>query len=145
MWQRHPIQNEHVMFITTNVQHKAPLFSDSPAAKIAVETLYSIQDHYPFFLYGFVIMPDHCHLLLQVPEHGSVSKMIGVYKRAVTFNLGQGPVWQSRFHLIIPSKAHSCLDYIHMNPVKAGLCEKPEDYPWSSASGRWDVMELDLN
>ncbi len=132
------------MFITTNVHHRNPVFRDPAAARIAVETLYSIQDFYPFFLYGFVVMPDHLHLLLRIPRYGSVSKTIGVYKRAVTFTLGGGPLWQSRFHLILPRSPAAVLRYIHKNPVQAGLCALPEEYPWSSASGSWEVMPLEL-
>lgn len=130
------------MFITTNMDKKMPIFSDPACARIAVETLYGIQQFYPFFLYGFVIMPDHIHLLLRIPQGGSISKTMGVYKRAVTFNLGRVPIWQSRFHIRLPHQPLATLQYIHMNPVKAGLTTTPEAYPWSSASGKWDVMEL---
>ncbi len=141
-FQRHPIQNEHLMFITTNLEKRRPIFSDPACARIAAETLYSIQDFYPFFLYGFVIMPDHVHVLLRIPEGESISKTIGLYKRAVTFNIGKGPLWQSRFHIRMPDDPAGTLHYIHMNPVKAGLCTSPEEYSWSSASGRWEVEDL---
>lgn len=130
------------MFITTNIKDGKPVFTDPACARIAVETLYSIQNYYPFFLYGFVIMPNHIHLLLRIPEGGSISKTIGAYKRAVTFNIGRGPIWQKRFYLKKPESALPVLRYIHRNPVKAGLCALPGEYPWSSASGRWDIAEL---
>ncbi|MSR87276.1 hypothetical protein EXS70_03845 [Candidatus Peribacteria bacterium] len=144
MFQRHPIQAGSTMFITTNSAKRWKIFSEPPCARIAVETLFSIQDFYPFFLHGFVIMPDHCHLLMRVPEGGSISKIIGVYKRAVTFNIGRGPIWQSRFYVKIPTNPGRVLHYIHQNPVAAGLCTRPEEYPWSSASGKWDVHQLVL-
>ncbi len=132
------------MFITTNAKYRVPIFSDPAAARIATETLYDIQNFYPFFLYGFVIMPDHGHFLMRQPDGGSVSKTIGVYKRAVTFKIGRGPIWQRRYHVkICRGNSSEILHYIHHNPVKAGLCEKPEDYPWSSASGKWDVADID--
>lgn len=142
MSQRHPLQNQALMFVTTNVRDREPVFADNACARIAVETLYSIQEFYPFFLYSFVIMPDHCHLFLLVPEHGSVSKVIGIYKRAVTFNLGRSSLWQPRYYMTIPKHAESVISYIENNPVKAGLCNTPKEYPWSSASGRWDVERL---
>lgn len=131
-----------MMFITTNTARRWKIFAEDACARIAVDTLFSIQDFYPFFLYGFVIMPDHCHLLLRVPEGGSISKIIGVYKRAVTFNIGRGPIWQSRFHMIIPHDPIRVLQYIHENPVVVGLTGSAEEYPWSSASGKWDVHQL---
>jgi len=65
-----------------------------------------------------------------------------VFKSGVTFNLGIPKLWQRRFYNKITKNTYKTLKYIHMNPVKAGLVEKPEAYPWSSASGRWDVSDL---
>ncbi len=125
-------------------RNRQKFFADNAAARIAVEALYTIQHFYPFFLHGFVIMPDHCHFLIRIPEYGSVSKMMGVYKRAVSFNVGRGPLWQSRFDCRMPDNIYATLDYIHGNPVTAGLCEIPEAYPWSSASGKWDIHPYEM-
>jgi putative transposase len=144
MSQRHPIQAEEAMFITTNIRKRIPLFKNPQFAREAIETLYRVQELHPFFLYGFVIMPDHCHLLLHVPEGESISKIVGVFKKGVAFNIGRGPIWQPRFHIKIPGDLSSVLSYIHLNPLKAGLVESPEHYPWSSASGKWDVSEFDM-
>jgi len=103
--------------------------------------MYRIQYWNPFFLFAFVIMPDHCHILLSIPENGSISQLMQMYKRAVSFEVGT-PVWQPRFHLEIVQSCHRVLQYIHLNPVRKQLCKTPEEYPWSSASGRWDVCDL---
>lgn len=142
MSQRHPVQNQKVMFITIVTKGRWTYFQDPVITTEAIRTLYAIQQRRPFFLYGFVYMPDHCHLLLSVPEHGSISKIMNVYKRAVSFNVGQN-IWQNRFYLTIPKNAWTALDYLHMNPIKAGLCNKIDDYPWSSANGKWDICNLD--
>lgn len=143
MFQRHPIQNEVTMFITTNTRRRIPFFAEKGFAHETIETLYRVQGLHPFFLYGFVIMPDHCHFLIKVPHPGSVSKIMNIFKSGVSANIGKGPLWQSRFDLRIPKNAGRVLTYIHYNPVKAGLAKVPEEYPWSSASGRWDVTSLD--
>jgi putative transposase len=142
MWQRHPIQADEMMFITTNTRDKLPVFHKPAFAREACEMLYRVQKRHPFLLYGFVIMPDHCHFLLHVPDGGSISRIMRVYKSGLAFNLGIGSFWQSRFHIGIPDSATSVAHYIHQNPVKAGLAEAAENYPWSSASGRWPVAEL---
>ncbi len=142
MSQRHPTQNQHMMLVTTVTKNRQRLFADEACAREAVEAIYHTQELHPFFLYGFVIMPDHCHIMLHVPEKQRVSNVVGVYKRKVTFRIGRGPMRQSRFHLTIPRDCGAALQYIHLNPVRANLCEIPEAYPWSSASGRWDVMQL---
>jgi REP element-mobilizing transposase RayT len=87
-------------------------------------------------------MPDHCHFLLTIPGGGSISKVMNVYKRAVTFNLGMKDVWQPRFHMRLIDDPLSALHYIHENPVKKNLCFLSQEYPWSSASGKWDVAEF---
>jgi REP element-mobilizing transposase RayT len=97
------------------------LFKDPVFAREAVECLYRIQMFNPFFLFGFVVMPDHCHFLLHVPEHGSISYIMQMYKRAVSFNVGMGSIWQTRFHLRVPDNAAEALKYIHLNPIRAGL------------------------
>jgi putative transposase len=112
MFQRHPIQNQHMMFVTTNIYNRIPVFANPAHARMATETLYDIQKEYPFFLYAFAIMPDHCHFLMHVPEHGSISKIMYQYKRAVSFHVGK-PIWQSRFHLkIIQMQELFCVTFI---------------------------------
>ena len=49
MFQRHPIQNEALMLITTNTQHRRKVFADSAYAKEAVDSLYRTQQLHPFF------------------------------------------------------------------------------------------------
>ncbi len=143
MFQRHPIQNDAVLFVTTNMQNRKLIFSDPACAREAIDTLYRTQQLHPFFLYGFVIMPDHCHFLMAVPPLGSISRIMRVFKYGVSFNIGMGPIWQSRFVCEVSNDAHAILNYIHQNPVRAGLVESAELYPWSSASGKWDVTEID--
>lgn len=132
------------MFVTTNTLKRESLFKHAPYARIAVDSLYTTQERFPFSLYGFVIMPDHCHFLLAMPEHGSISRMMHHYKRAVSFQIGLGPMWQKRFdcRLVREGNAHSVLHYIYSNPVQAALCDDPIEYVWSSASGKWDILNI---
>ena len=142
MTQRHPVQNDVIMFITTNVYQNQPLFENNAYAREVVETLYKVQEMRSFDLYGFVIMPDHCHLLLLIPSPETISKVMQVFKSAVPLNIGISSMWQKRFYLKLPEDPHAVLEYIHMNPVKAGLAEHPEEYMWSSASGKWEITPL---
>ncbi len=141
-FQRHSIQNQTMMFVTTNIAQRQKIFLTPAFANEAVLALYKTQQLHPFFLYGFVIMPDHCHFLLSVPENGSISKIMHTFKRAVSFALDQGSIWQSRFHIRYPEHTGEALTYIHQNPVRALLSASAEAYPWSSASGTYDVSTL---
>lgn len=131
------------MFITTNVHYRIPVFEEPPCAREAIDTLYRVQQLHPFSLYGFCIMPDHCHFLIKVPAPESISRIMRMFKQGTSLNIGRGPFWQSRFHMKYPRNGHATLRYIHFNPVKAGLVKKPEQYPFSSACGKWDVSSLE--
>lgn len=141
MSQPHPTQNSVPMFITTNTLHREAIFSDDACARTAVENLYKIQSAFPFFLFAFVIMPDHCHFLLTVPDGGSISKIMQAYKRAVSFDVGK-PIWQRRFHQEFIRDISKVKRYVHENPVQKNLCTEANLYPWSSASGRWDIADV---
>jgi putative transposase len=136
------MQSGIIMFATTNTLNRRQVFADAAKAREAVECLYRLQTIHLFLLFGFVIMPDHCHFLLNVVAPCTISKLLGAYKSGLTFDLGIPKLWQPRFDLRLPDDAHATLRYIHSNPVKAGLCAKREEYPWSSASGKWDVTDL---
>ncbi len=131
-----------LMLVTAVTQNRVPHFRDPTYAREAVEHLYRVQERQPFFLYSFVIMWDHCHVLLHVPAPGSVSHVMRSYKMGLAFNMGRGPLWQPRFHIRCPDDAGAAIRYIHQNPVRKGWVEQPEHYPWSSASGRWDVSPI---
>lgn len=143
MSQRRIAQNQHLMFVTTCTKDREPIFADGAYARAAIECLYRIQQKYPFFLYAFVIMPDHSHFLMNVPAHGSISKILYAFKRGVCFDVGKS-MWQPRYYVKHVTNPGRIFEYIHMNPVRQNLCERTEEYQWSSASGRWDVSELPL-
>ena len=142
MTQRHPIQNDQTLFITTVTRDRRPYFENTSLAREACEHIYRVQERKPFLLYGFVIMPDHVHLLLRVPSPETVSNVIRLYKMGLSFQTGLGPMWQRRFHAKTVDDIPSVQHYIHTNPVSGGLCATPDAYPWSSASGKWDVTEF---
>lgn len=142
MSQRHRLQDGDYMFITTVTHRREPFFMHDGVARIAVEMLYHVKERRPFLLFGFVVMPDHCHFLLKVDWPQKISNVMNIYKSRVAFHAGIGPLWQPRFHMQVPKHLDPALNYIHQNPVRAGLAPSPAHYPWSSASGKWDVDPL---
>lgn len=142
MYQRHPVQSVALMLVTTVTLDRRPIFANPAYALEAIETLYRIQSRYHFEIFGFVIMPEHCHFLVQVPEGGSISKIMRLFKCGLTFQIGKGPLWQQRFHMRLVRECASALRYIHGNPIKAGLVKNAEDYRWSSAAGKWPVTPI---
>lgn len=129
--------------VTTNTLNRIPVFADPVCAREAVECLYRLQGIHPFHIYAFVVMPDHCHFLLKVIAPYTVSKLMNAYKAGLVFDIGMPKLWQPRFHIrIVERNVGRVLRYIHMNPVLKNLAVRPEDYPWSSACGKWDITAL---
>lgn len=87
----------------------------------------------------YCLMPNHYHLLVETPQANlsrGMRHLDGVYTQS--FNRGYqrvGPLFQGRYKAILVEKENYALvlsRYIHLNPVKAGLCQVPEQYPFSS-------------
>ncbi len=139
MSQPHPVQSGFPVLITIVTHNRAPYLEDSTNAREAIALLYRVRALYPFHLYGFVFMPDHCHLLMRVEAPLTITMIMNSFKTGMFFAVGMSKFWQSRFHVRIMRNLHAALRYVHMNPVRAGFVKRAHDYPWSSANGLWDV------
>jgi len=105
---------------------------------------------YRFVVHGYVVMPKHFHLLVTEPEVGDPSVVMKVIKERFTrqlnrrrnssaqrrvFDVPAEPFWQKRFYdfnVWSERKHKEKLRYMHRNPVKRGLVERPEQWKWSS-------------
>jgi len=88
---------------------------------------------------GFVVMPEHVHLLISEPERAKLSLALQMLKQTVSRKLrckvSGTPFWQARYYDFIvwsERKRLEQLRYMHRNPVKRGLVENPEGWAWSS-------------
>ena len=96
-----------------------------------------VRRSYRLSVYGYVIMPEHVHLLLSEPERETLAEALKSLKQGVARRLiGEAEAfWQKRyydFNVYTSGKFVEKLRYIHRNPVRRGLCERPEDWEWSS-------------
>ncbi|MCJ7507141.1 MAG: transposase [candidate division Zixibacteria bacterium] len=149
-----------VHFITTNVFQRIPIFSNVDYCKIVIQKINFYRKRYDFKLIGYVIMPDHIHLLIQPPEKQNVSSIIRDLKRSIAMEIinhlkGEnkaGPLkslklpniksknhtfslWQRRFidfNIFSEKKLYEKLEYIHNNPVRDKLVSSPSDWIFSS-------------
>jgi putative transposase len=123
-------------FISTQTYNRRRLFQVTATAELFLETLqhYHREGHYK--LHAFVVMPDHIHLLL-TPIDITLERTIQLIKGGFSHRLASKlPVWQRGFtdHRIRDRDDFlTHRDYIHHNPIRAHLCQQPEDYPYSSA------------
>ena len=122
--------------------HGACLLKNPEFAKI-VQNAFLHFDGERYKLLHWVIMPNHVHLLLEIGkeplEHIVKSWKTFTARQINLVRKTEGPVWARDYHdRYIRDQEHyeNARAYIRLNPVKAGLCEKTEDWPFSSASYR---------
>ena len=127
----------HVCIRGNNKQ--AVLKADNDKAEF-LRTLSKFKGRFNFKLFGFVLMDNHAHLVIETNGTVNISKVM----QAITLSYSRkfrhtyrytGYVWQGRFKSNpIEGSAYilACLDYIHNNPVRARMVNKAEDYLWSS-------------
>jgi len=121
-----------------------------------LKELARVRREYAFGLVGYVVMPEHVHLLVSEPKKGTPSTVLQMLKQRVSRKMRQkkrgygisqvrlpfleaGEVlpqfWQSRFYdfnVYTERKRREKLDYMHGNPVTRKLVRRPQDWPWSS-------------
>ncbi len=145
-------------FITFSCYRRQPFLSTSRARRLFEETLEQVRRWYAVDIKGYVVMPEHVHLLLSEPERSSLRVVVQMLKQITAQKIvpmlsnatGRRRFWQVRyydFNVRTREKQIEKLRYLHRNPVKRGLVEKPEDWEWSSfrhyATGVEGVVEIE--
>jgi putative transposase len=131
-------QTRQLHFITFTCYHRAPLLSTEQARSTFVSVLETVRQWYGFYVVGYVVMPDHVHLLMSEPERGTLALSLQIVKQMVSRKLRTGKrkaFWQARyydFNVWSETKRVEKLRYLHRNPVRRGLAASPEDWAWSS-------------
>jgi REP-associated tyrosine transposase len=148
---------KHLHFIIFSCNGRLPLLGSAPARNSFLTILGEVRERYCFVLPGYVVMPEHVHLLISEPPRGTPSTVLQVLKQCVSRSLrmegkesaGQMKLspevagnllpkfWEARFYdfnVWSQKKFVEKLHYMHMNPVKRGLVEHPRDWAWSSFS-----------
>jgi putative transposase len=146
-------QSECFHFLTFSCYRRQPLLDNSTACGVFERELEAVRIQYGFVVAGYVLMPEHVHLLVGEPGRSSLSVALQVLKQQTSRKLKQrGAVqfWQRRyydFNVHNEEKQIEKLRYMHRNPVRRGLAEKPEDWPWSSfrhySTGEVGAVEIE--
>ncbi|MGC2477227.1 MAG: transposase, partial [Candidatus Sulfotelmatobacter sp.] len=136
--------NGQTYMITSSTWGRRALFSREVWANLMIDTLYRYHGS-AYLLHEFVIMPDHIHVLLTPTT--SLEKAVQFIKGGFSYRakkeLGSNlEVWQKGFldHRIRDASDYRIHQvYVQQNPVRRHLCERAEDYPYSSACGRFEL------
>jgi putative transposase len=122
-------------FLTFSCYRRLPYLASPEAKNLFEDALERIREKYSFVVAGYVVMPEHVHLLVNEPGRSTLDQAIKAIKLSVTLRRRERPFWQVRycdFNVFTEEKHVEKLRYMHRNPVVRGLVEKPEDWPWSS-------------
>ena len=140
-------------FLTFSCYRRQALLTREGAYSIFERELETVRARYGFVVAGYVLMPEHVHLLVGEPRRSSLSVALQVLKQQTSRKLkvrGEAQFWQRRhydFNVHNEEKRVEKLRYMHRNPVKRGLVEKPEQWKWSSfrhyATGELGVVEIE--
>jgi len=159
---RSQLRLETRFFVTTTIVDHARVFANEGYCMILIRNIQHYQQRFRFTVLGYVLMPSHFHWVVEVdPAFGTISDIMRDIKKHSAWDLletlrsdqrndlirifadaasgyddQRSKVWMDRFDdEVIRNEAmlRTKLEYIHQNPVKAGLVAKAEDYRFSSA------------
>lgn len=147
----------HLHFITCSCYRRLPFFASERRRNIFLKILSEVRDRYDCALLGYVVMPEHVHLLLSEPNVGTPSLVMQVLKQRVSRALRRRRkgnssssqmalwederllkhprFWQRRFYdfnVWSSRKRIEKMNYMHFNPVRRGLVDHPKQWAWSS-------------
>jgi putative transposase len=143
---------ESLHFVTFSCFHRLALLNETEAKKTVEMVLEQVRARHQARVYAYVLMPEHVHLLVNEPPRIVLAQLLKAFKQITSRRLrgGREKFWQDRYYdsNLYGRKALSeVIRYIHRNPVKRGLVEKPEDWPWSSfrhyATGEQGTVEIE--
>ena len=131
-----------VYHITSRGNERKKIYSDDGDKEKFLELLEDYKNRYNFLIHCFVLMDNHYHLVIETLRPNLIKIMHGLnsgytgyfnkkYKRS-------GHLFQGRYKAIIVDKENYLLElsrYVHLNPLRAKIINKPQDYKWSSYGG----------
>jgi putative transposase len=140
-------------FFTLVTYRRIPWLCEDMARTALRQAILTVKQHHPFTIDAMVLLPDHLHCLWTLPEgDADYATRWRLIKSSVTRQCapalaldadrcpsrqhrGEHNLWQRRFWESMirdPQGFDQCIDYIHHNPVKHGLCQFPTEWPFST-------------
>lgn len=143
----------HLHFVTFSCYRRLAFLGTARRRDLVLRILERTRVSYGFSIVGYVVMPEHLHILVSEPQRTNLSTALKAFKQAVgrrVLNSSRrkdprqivlfavtrpARFWQPRFYdfnVFTPKKRVEKLKYMHRNPVARGLVPRPEDWRWSS-------------
>ena len=125
--------------VTSRGNQRGQIFWDNQDRQKFIEILKRTKDRYGYLLHAYVLMDNHYHLLIETP-HANIKQLMQNINTSYTVYVNRrhsrhGHLFQGRYKSFIVDKENYLLElgrYIHLNPVRAGMVERADDYRWSS-------------
>ena len=154
----------HLHFITCSCYQRTPWLDTDERRDLFLRVLDEVRKEHRFVVVGYVVMPEHFHLLMSEPQVGTPSTAMQSVKQRFAQRVVPRrrqrrpaqrplsdplPIWQPRFYDFNVWTEHKRIEklrYMHLNPVKRGLVEEPQEWRWGSyrsyASGEVGLVTI---
>lgn len=133
------LYTEYFHVITQGI-NKSYIFEESVDIKYYIKKMYELNKKYNIKIISYCVMNNHTHFLLHTEEIKNLSNYMHDLNTAYACYYNKkykrkGYVFRDRYKsegIYSESHLYNCINYIYNNPVKAGICIKPEEYPYSN-------------
>ncbi|HWR34954.1 MAG TPA: transposase [Clostridia bacterium] len=135
-------QSKQSHFVTFSSYRRGQKLVSPEICQLFVERLEAMRCRFQSRVYGFVVMPEHAHLLLSEPYRGNLAEAIHFLKlsfskqvKSIRVDQAPGVFWQKRYYDTNVRNHRQFVEklrYIHQNPVRRGLCATAAEWKWSS-------------
>ena len=135
--------------ITQRGNNRAQVFDTDADRQVFLDLLGRYSQQYSLAIWSYCLMTNHFHLVAEPASETSTRNVLGRlqadYARYLNVRRrASGHLWQARYYSVPMDSSHcwKAIAYVERNPVRAGIAEAVEDYPWSSAGSRIGVREV---
>ena len=144
------IETSFIHIMTQGI-NRSYIFKKEEDIKYYIKILYELREEYNIKIIAYCIMNNHAHILVQVKDINELSK----YMQRINTKYGRyynkkynrvGFVFRNRYKaegIYGDKHLYNCINYIYNNPVKAGICKKASEYPYSNYKKIKGVIEAD--
>ena len=137
---RRPFLSDRYFFVTVPLLKQRTPLREADFRLMGLALNRARRQH-PFYLTAWVLLPDHWHAICTPVYPRTISLVMKSFKNSSTVLINRrraerGELWQARFFdraLRTVKEYNEKVEYIHLNPVKAGLVQQADEWPWSSA------------
>jgi REP element-mobilizing transposase RayT len=134
---------------TSRGNRREPIYEDDEDRQLFLATLGEVTGRMNWICHGYCLMTNHYHLIIETPE-GNLAKgmrqLNGVYTQASNRRHGRvGHLFQGRYYAVLVDSGAYLLElarYVVLNPVRAGMVDQPDAWPWSSYKAMVGAAEI---